>query len=243
MASRLAVAALFASPLSNVLLTWLGQPDPIIVGLGALLSVSTSPAAVGLAAFTLALTHTEQAIAIVVVLLAARYVVGDLGGRQAFALIAGLFAGALAVTVFKHHFGMGESRFAYAEGVGLGEFARNFFTNWHIVLIASFGAAWVLVVLLACNLDRLQRATFAAVVTGGFAVAFLTLDTTRVFALVTFPAVLVLVGYSVRTIPERALQRVLAMTLVAGALYPHIVVWEGHTYVSSLSRTIDWFTG
>jgi hypothetical protein len=240
-AATLAVVALFASPLANVLLTWLGQPDPIVLGLGAVAAMTTPPAAIGAAAFALGVVHTEQAIAIVVLLLLVRSAVGDLRRSQATSLAVGVVSGAAVVAVFKQHYGIDASRLAYAQDIGLGEFTRNFLTMWHLVLVASFGATWALVLMLGRRLDRRQRLSCTAAFVAALTMAFFTLDTTRVFALVTFPVVLVLIGHAVRTLPRQTLDRVLAIVLVAGALYPHIVVWEGHSYVSSLSRTIDWF--
>lgn len=241
-ASRLAVACLFASPLANVLLTWLGQPDPIVFGAVALVAVVVStPAIVATVAFAV-MTHEEVALMSVAAVAVVRSALGDLDRRQAIAMASGGAIGAIVLAAFKAHYGIVASRIGFAEDVGLMRFASNAARTWQTVGFASLGATWIAVFLLGRELQARQKRVLAGVLVALFLVSLLTLDTTRVIALMAMPTVIVLVGYSAMTLSKPVLDRVLAIVVTAGVLFPHVIVYNGGVYVGSLGRMMHWFT-
>lgn len=242
-ASRLAVACLFASPLANLLLTWLGQPDPIVFGAVALVAVVVStPALVATAAFAV-VAHEEVALVSVLGVGVVRAAVGDLNRRQAIAIACGAAIGAVALAAFKAHYGIDASRVGYAEDVGLMRFASNAARTWQTIGVASLGATWIAVFLLGRELRATQKRVFAGVLVFMFLISLVTLDTTRIMVLTAMPAVIVLVCYSATTLAKPSLDRILAIVVVAGLLYPHVIVYNGGMYVGSLGRMTRWFTG
>ncbi|MEA3020355.1 MAG: hypothetical protein QOI47_1879 [Actinomycetota bacterium] len=240
MAGRLSVAAIFASPLSNLLLTWLGQPDPMTLAGGVLAAVSTSPALLFAAAAIVAFNHQEQAVVMLAGVLVVRHTVGDLRVRQGAAVIAGIVVGAIGIALFKWHFGIEGSRFAAAGRHGPADLLRDFGATWPVVLLASFGATWLIVVGLGRHLPARGRLVLGTVIAGMMVISIFTLDTTRVFSIVSMPVVIVLIGYASTTVSRPALERILLVAVAAGLLYPHVVVWEGNIYVSSIGRSVRW---
>lgn len=240
MAGRLTVAALFASPLSNVLLTWLGQPDPITLATGAIVAAASSPPLLFVASAIIAFNHREQALVMLGGALVVRWAVGDVRVRHAAAVVGGVVVGVVGLAMFKSHFGIEGSRIAAADHLGPSDFLHNFSTTWQVTLFASFGATWVVVLGLGWHLRRRQRLIFTAVLVSMVIVTIFTLDTTRVFAIVSMPVVIVLIGYCSTRVQRPTLNRILLVTVVAGLTYPHLVVWGDRIYVSSIAHSISW---
>lgn len=247
------LVALFASPLSAVLLTWLGQPDGVMFGgmsavalASALdrrphrLAVATAGAAVvGLAA-------PEQGLVAVAVLGALAWWGNRPGDREVLVVAAVvLVLGRLGVEAFlaasdAPH----QSRLEYVRDNGIGYFLRSFFENWAAVVFSLFGAGWLLAVSAHARMRRSWGSpwpvrlalllVFTAVAT--------TYDQTRVATLVSWPAYV----WLLRRADEHAVadgedglgSRLVAGTFLAGIVIPPVVIWEGEPLIAAWGAII-----
>jgi hypothetical protein len=240
------VVLLFASPLSSVLLTWLGQPDPVTVGglsvVGLASAIDRRPVRLALtagAALLVGLASPEQGLVAVTILGILCWWGDRPGDREvvvtaAVALVVGRagVAAFAAVSDAPH-----DSRLAYVERNGLGYFLRSLFDNALAVAWSVFAAGWLLV---GHAFARL-RSTFpnpwpvrlALLVL--FAAVATTYDQTRVATLVSWPAA---IWFLRRADAEGGDGAGLDQTLVAvvailGLVVPPIVIWEGEPLISA----------
>ena len=240
------VVAWFASPLSNVLLTWLGQPDPIVFGgLSAVALASALPrrshrlAIAVAAALLVGLASPEQGLVAVAAMAALCWWEDRPGDREVVvAAVAALVVGRLGVTAFAAASDAPDvSRLTYIEDNGLGYFLRSLFDNLPAVLYSVFGAGWLLV----GHAFGRARATFpnpwpvrvaALLVVAAVATTY---DQTRVAALVSWPALVWLLRRA--DAEEGGIQpAITAVTAAAALVIPPIVIWEGEPYISSWFR-------
>lgn len=243
------VVAFFASPLSNVLLTWLGQPDPIVFGgLSAVALASgldrrsTRLATVLAASLLVGLASPEQGLVAVAALGILCWWEDRPADREVVVLaVAALVAGRVGVSAFAAASDAPDvSRLTYIEENGLGYFLRSLLDNLPAVVFSLFGAGW----LLAGHAFARARGSFpnpwplrlagllvlAAVAT--------TYDQTRVGALVSWPALVWLLR---RADAEAGGLRpaITAVTATLALVIPPIVIWEGEPYLSAWFRIRD----
>jgi hypothetical protein len=247
------LVALFASPLSAVLLTWLGQPDGVTFGgmsavaLASAIDPRWRRLAVAIAgAAVVGLAAPEQGLVAVAVLGALAWWGNRPGDREVLVVAAAtLVLGRLGIEAFlavsdAPHV----SRLDYVRANGVGYFLRSLFENWAAVLFSLFGAGWLLA--LAAH-SRMRRSwggpwpvrlalllVFVAVAT--------TYDQTRVATLVSWPAYV----WLLRRADERAVaedgtgtdRRLVAVTFLAGIVVPPVVIWEGEPIIAAWGAII-----
>lgn len=204
-----------ALPTSTVLLTWLGQPDPLIIGAGTALVFVANPLAAAAWALLAGFTSGPQAGLLVALLAYAtrRRPVWIL------AALAGVAAGAALVPVWQAAAGIEQEvgRAGYLLTFGPATMIRGALSAWQPLLWSLFAGAWPVVGWLVWR-DRMVRTV--TVMVAALAVALVTFDHTRVFALVTWPVVLTM---STRIDDDRAV----GWLAVAALLVPPSVVWAG----------------
>lgn len=243
LAAQVTMVALFCSPLSNLLLTWLGQPDPFTFAGASGLVVLQSPVGLFVAALMLGVNHFEQGVFMVLAAFVLR--LKDDGRRALFrigAIGVGICAGKLALQAYHHRYGItsGGDRLAYATTAsGFRRFFDLFAMNFPTWLFSVFNAMWLF---LAAVYLRHRRELLVAL---GLLVLFvipavLALDETRVYALITWPVVLWVVLWICCNEDEMLVRRLATVTLLLGVLLPRVIVWEGRTYTSSLRLLVRW---
>lgn len=242
LAARVTLVALFCSPLSNLLLTWLGQPDAFTFATASALVVLQSPLLLLAAAAVLGVNHFEQGVFIVVAAAALR-VNEERRNAVAFAgaMVLGLVAGRLALLAYHHRYAItsGGVRWDVATTLGLSTFFAGFAKNFPAWLFSIFNALWVF---LTAVYLRHRRELLVPL---GLLVAFvlpalLSFDQTRVYALVTWPVVLWTVLWACRNEEEALIRRLATIAVLLGLLLPRAMVWEGRVYTSSLRHLVDW---
>jgi len=238
------VVLLFASPLSNVVLTWLGQPDAAMLGgLSALGLASAFPrrsaarATAVAGGVVLGLASFEQGLAAVAVLASLVWFAGTRIDRDVvLASVAGLVLGRLGVAGFLAASDVPNvSRSDWARSIGTGVFVRTFLYNLPSLAFSLLGAGWLLaghaaMVLRQRMSSALQLAVPALLALGAGLVA---LDETRVASMVVWPAAVWLVRRADAERDGGLDRRIVALTFIAGALIPPIIIWEGSPYISS----------
>lgn len=247
-ATNLLLVTLFASSLSAVLLTWLGQPDPFTVaGLGL---VGLAAAAPGRASTVAALgggalagfSAFEQGLAAVVVL--AVVVVGYGEGRDratVLAALTGLVAGRLGLAWFHAASDVATlSRAEWARVHGIELFVERFLVNLPALAWSVLGAGWLLAADAARRVigDRSPvAAVAAAVLTVG--VGAIALDETRVTAIVAVPATIWLI-HRAESVDPSGSRRVAPLVLLAAVVIPPVVIWEGEPVISAWRTILGW---
>lgn len=242
--ARLVLVALFCSPLSNLLLTWLGQADAFTFGSATALVVLRSPPALFVAAAVLGLNHFEQGVFIVLATCLLRL---NADRRQAVAAVgaiaAGLLVGKAVLETYHHLYDITMvSRWDVAGMVGIESLLESFSKNLPVWLFSVFNSLWLFLVVV--HLRHLRTLVLPLGLLVAFvAPAALSLDQTRVYALTTWPVVLWVVLWAARNEDEGLLRSLTLMTLILGVLLPRVIVWEGRTYTSSLRLLVGWLTG
>lgn len=246
LAARVTLVALFCSPLSNLLLTWLGQPDAFTFAGASGLVVLQSPLGLFAAAAMLGVNHFEQGMFIVgaTVVLRTR----DEGRTMmvgAGAIILGIITGRLGLQLYHHHYAIwsGGDRWASATTASAFRgfydlFAKNF-PAW---LFSIFNAFWLF--LASIHVRNFRKLLIPLGLLVAFvAPAVLAVDQTRVYALVTWPVVLWTVLWACRNEDEGLVRRLATIALYLGLLLPRVIVWEGRIYTSSLRLLMNWLLG
>ncbi len=235
------LVAFFASPLSNILVTWLGQQDPFTVFFGAIAAVFDSPLVLLLAGAGLGVSHPEVGVLVVLSIGALRVVDTDrhtpLG---AAALVVGFVIGALGTLSYERHAGGSPTAtLTFIRTVGAGTLAKYFLWGLPTWLFTTLGAWWFFFATLGRQvLTRRIAVVLAGLAVVATAVTVFTADETRVFALIVFPAVLWLCARAARLLPTNEVRRATAITFVLAVIIPRIIVDLGYTYVSAWHRWI-----
>ena len=238
------VVVLFASPLSNVVLTWLGQPDAAMLGGLSVLGLASGigmqfrriAAALGAGA-VMGFASFEQGLIALVVLAIASWAADGPGDREVvLAAMAGLLIGRGGVAAFlAASDAPNVTRSEWARSLGYGVFLRTFLYNLPAVVFSMFGAGWLLV---GHGVARLRAAVppsryVVPALIISLAVGAIALDQTRVVSMVVWPTAIWLLRRADEASDAGLDPVVVALTLVGGLVIPPVVIWEGSPYISS----------
>jgi hypothetical protein len=233
-------ALVLAHPAVTILLSWIGEPDAITFAVTAVTLLWSSPAAIGAAAAVGVANHT-MAIASLSLVLVVRWAGGErIAARHAVALLAGLLVGWVLVRQFlaAQHLVAG-SRLEFVTDIGFGYWIRQSLGSLPILLWSLHGGVWLALIACAWPLWQTNRAyvlTQAAALTVALLAALVSLDTTRVFALIAWAPAIHLVLTAWRREPdgpERAtLRGVLIVVALVALTAPRLFVWEGAVVAS-----------
>ena len=236
--ARTLTVLLAVSPVVTVSMQWLGQPDPLTAGCGIAMVLVRRRWAVAMLGVVAGSTHPEQAL---LMALAAAVVVTALPDtpdrRRAFTLtsaaaVGGVVAGRLLTEVWfrVHDIVIQRPRRSYLD-LGAGAFLDHhtqqpiglLWTLWGLLWLVVAGLAAVTVVRRRDPAVRELRPLWTAVAV--IAVAALvpvavTLDETRVYAVITAPLLVALAVLAPRLLDGRALLAAGVLTLTAGVIVP-----------------------
>jgi len=238
-------ALVLAHPVVTILLSWIGEPDAITFAMTAVALLSSSPVAISAAAAVGVANHT-MAIASLALVLVVRWAAGErIAARHAAALLVGLVLGSALVRQFlaAQHLTAG-SRLEFVADIGFAYWIKQSLGSLPILLWSLHGGVWFALIACACLLWDTKRAyvlTQAAAMSVALLAALVSLDTTRVFALLAWaPAIhLVLTAWRAESQGQErdALRRALLVVAVAALMTPRLFVWEG-TVVASPFRNL-----
>ena len=248
--TNLLVVLLFASSLSAVLVTWLGQPDPfVLLGLSAIALAAAAPPHVQLAlaiggGALAGFTSFEQCFAAVAVLAVASWGHDRPGDRAAvLGAAVGLVLGRLALAGFHAASDVATlSRADWARAHGAELFLERFLANLPAYAFSILGAGWLLVGDAGRRLAPLGRGPAPFVAAGAMVlgVGVIALDQTRVASLVAWPTAVWLVRRAEADDPGGARPRLAAAVLVAAVVVPPVVIWEGRPVISAWAEIFGW---
>lgn len=238
LAGRLFVVAWFASPLANVNLTWLGKPDHFTILATVLIGVGP-PSAAAVGGALLGFNHFEQGVVIVAATLLVRlFIQRDRSKRWVAHLFAGFVAGRLVWMLYANAADYNASgRLDWVRDDGLEPFMRVWRGDIPTLIFGALGVLWVPVLYMARQLDVPQRIAAVSAFVLATIPTLVTLDTTRVYAILTFPLVVGCVVWTDRNVERDALLRVLPWFLLAAVFVPRVMLWGSLVpYVSSWER-------
>lgn len=224
------------SQTSVVLLSWIGSYDVFTVGLTSLLVIVRDRRIAAGAGFLLAFSGFEQSVFVLLALLAVSSVgIGRDRGRLAGAAI-GLAVGKVALEVWLRANDVTRGRFWFLQHTGASHVLLQFVQSLPWLVVTGLGASVVAVVVALRSLSGGRaRLTVVGVLVAALVPVALSLDQTRVLAILTWPVVMALVlDHAERVAPE-AVARLSRWVLALAAIVPGIVVWEGRAQLSAHS--------
>ncbi|MFZ4669802.1 MAG: hypothetical protein ACOYML_10915 [Microthrixaceae bacterium] len=236
--ARTLTVLLAVSPIVTVSMQWLGQPDPFTAGCGIAMVLVRRRWAVLTLGVLAGLTHPEQAVVMVIAAAAVVAALPESEGRgrtfvlTALAAVGGVLLGrAITELWFRlNDITIQRPRTAYLE-LGASTFAEHhaqqplglLWTLWGPLWLVLAGLAAVAVARRRDPATRQLRTLWIAV--GVIAVAALvpvavTLDETRVYAVITAPLLVALAVAATQLLDRRALLAASVATLLVGVVVP-----------------------
>ena len=242
--ARLFLLAFATVPVSNILLTWLGQPDVYTFIFSTALVLTEGAPLIALLAFLLGLAHFEQGLVIVSGLAVCKVYSTVRAGRPwraaavpVAALLGGVFAAheGLAWYLASHNFHLATTRVSAVTGSPWGDFLSRDARHLGTLIFSLHECYWLVVVGLTLSLWHARRGLALGVV--GLQLVFvgitmLTLDETRVFSLLAWPFLVFLLRPDV--VPNEQIRRCVVCAYAGGLLIPRLVVWDGNVHSSAL---------
>ncbi len=235
--ARLVAISFFVAPIGAVLITWLGQPDPITMTAAGTFVLARGSLVFPVAGVVLGFNHFEAGVPIVLASAALTIAEGPARRRALDALLAaaGLIAGKLVLSWWQAMNGQDPiSRLDYLLQIGVHRWLVSVLSNVPALLFSTFSLAWPLMAVAFMEHWQSRRkvawAMLAATLLAA-AVTVLALDTTRVFALVSWPLVL----FAVTRAPD---VRLAVWCLMAGIVIPRFIVWDGGVFSSGFHRLL-----
>jgi hypothetical protein len=249
--TRLLLLVFGALPLFNVLLTWIGYGDPLVVILSSLLLVYPHAIARAALGVLLAVAHFEQALVIAVLVAAlAPFVDEDRGFSKSSvaAMAIGVILGSIGLELFfvVNQLQVQSSRLAYTRELGAIRLFREALRQPLALLFSVLNVAWAVFGVILWAAYGSRRSFFLVAGSGMLLCLIVTcfvLDSTRVASIVTWPLVLAAVVIAARD-PRNGeiLRKACAACFFAGLLVPRIIVWEGQIHTSTASFTVMMIT-
>ena len=247
--ARTVLIVFFLSPLPHVLFTWLGAPDILTTLLSMVIVVFWgNPVAAMIGGFLLGVNHPEQGATAMLLLTLFSLLTRRIRDTVAFALagVGSLILGAWAVQWFftRHNFDIVFTRVDYIIGMGLPAFLRSALSEPFALLFSLYNALILFVAVYLWFFWRKGRLAVAFVSCSllAFVSILFTLDQTRVFAILTFPPLLLLVMspsfQEMEPTQKEFFESVLAIAFIAGILIPRFVVWNGSVSSSAYAHII-----
>ena len=243
-AARCVLLIFMLSPLSNVLLTWIGSPDILTALLSMTIVVFwNNPIVLGLCAFLLGTNHPEQGGIILLLLTMLSALTRKARTTLRFAVVGlgSLALGIAAVQWYfdRHNFEIVFTRLDYLQVYGLFQYVRATLSNPFALVFSLYNVLVLFVAAYVAYFWKRERIALGFLIYSAlaFIVILFTLDQTRVFAILTFPALLLLAlsrpFSSLEGAERHFFEVVLVIALTVGILLPRFVVWNGSVYVSA----------
>jgi hypothetical protein len=241
----LCVLLFAAHPIATILQTWLGMVDCLTVVCTVALLFSQSLLAVAAASLVLTLNHTA-ALIITLPLLVLRWLSRDsgAGAKQVGVALAALLTGRVLLLVV--HGGQLATRFGQMRGMRWTHWANINITHFPLIVYSMCFALWipvVLMILLFFNRDKRLYGFYLLCMAGFYAITIVTMDTTRVFALLSWAPTLFCLMHTWRKTPGTAPDAVMfrasvVASVLLGWWMPRLFVWDGKLYAPWLSQPI-----
>lgn len=241
----------FLSPLSNVIFTWLGSPDVFTLVITSLLVIFRwNFLIVSLCSFLLGINHFEQGVAILTLMTFFSIVEG--GNKKMitfFALtsIGFLIIGRLLLSFYfeKLDFNLAYNRAEYIKVTGIKKYMLSTLSNPFALIFSLYNTLYIFVVSFVIYFWKRERIVVSFLIynLGAIIAILFTLDQTRVFSILTFPSILLLVfSPTFIKLPESEsnfFKKIFTISFFLGLLIPRYTVWEGSVFFSSFRYLLE----
>lgn len=248
--TRVLLFAFACLPISNILATFIGASDALVWSLTTLIVACRAPALRCVLAVLLAVSHREQSGLILAFLSLVLPLIED--DRPAWPALAALWAGCaagvllLALHFWWHGFVIVSTRWGVVRDIAPLQMAVNPLRQAAMTAVSLFAVYWPAVMLMLIGVwqhDRRAARRFVACWVTSLAVIVLTVDQTRVFAVLSWPAVMVLVVLTMREPANRGtLTRLSAWLVIIGLILPRPILFNGQVHSSALLATAGYVT-
>ena len=221
-------AGFVGSQTSVILLAWIGSYDVFTVGLSSLIVLARHRWLALTAGFLLTFAAFEQGL-IVLAMLGILAVIGMFAHwRMLLWAAGGLLVARLVQQIWLSANHVMHGRMYFFQQTGLDAFLEQFWKSLPWLLPTGLGVTIVAVVLaVASEPSWRNRIIVISLFVACLIPVAMTFDQSRVFAVLTWPLVMVLLlRYAERTAPKD-IERVSMLTLGLAALLPGIFVWTG----------------
>ena len=247
--ARTVLIIFLISPISNVLFTWLGSPDILTTLLSMMIVVFWDNSLVlFVGAFLLGTNHPEQGLVILLLLTTFSFLTRSKKETIGFALIGlgSLVLGKLLIELFFHihHFDVEFSRMSYIPKTGLFRYVKSTLSNPFALLFSLYNVLILFIATYVSYFWKKEKSAIAFVVYSllAFITILITLDQTRVFSILTFPALLLLVltpsFQNLKLGEKEFFKNILAISLLAGILIPRFTILDGTIYYSTYQSLV-----
>jgi len=249
--ARSVLILFFLSPISNVLFTWLGSPDIItfLLSMALILFEKNIPVLV-ISAFLLGMNHPEQGLVILILLAIFTCTSGE-RPKEVFkfalvgigSLLLGKFLVGWYFEIF--NFDVTYSRAEYISNGGLYLYVKSTLSNPFAMMFSLYNILYIFIAIYLAYYWKKEKIAFAFLVYSllAFTVILFTLDQTRVFSILTFPGLLLLVfSPTFRDSPteqKEFFQNVLSILLLAGIFIPRFTILNGEVHFSSYQYLVE----
>jgi len=239
---RLAGLALVGLPVTTTCLVWLGDSDVFVFLASSLLFLTTSWVVAFLVGIFFGVAHFELGVLIGAALLGSAWLIGNprlLNGRALLLSLVGMVLGRMALQEWFewNHFHLGTDRFQYVLTADPDRFARGLVEHFGILTLSLFGAFWPYVIFRFEALRETRRPLFwglSAWLLGAVAILCIVLDSTRIFALLSWPLVLLLLPGMIEEGARRdELRKTFLACAMAAVVFPPLMVWSGKVFSSA----------
>jgi hypothetical protein len=233
--ARLVLLAWFCSPLANLTVTWIGQPDPVTILAATMITLGPSWACLTGGAL-LGFNHFEQGVFIAAAAIILRVAVQHQPRRCASFIAGGILGGRAALWLVHTVNGMntGGARLGYIVDHGAGDYLRATGHNLPALIFSVYAALWIPVAMWMRDLPARETRVAVGVQVGLFAVTVLTLDVTRVAALITWPVVLTVAVWAAT---RPSVRRDATILIGIALIVPRVTVTWGEVAVSAWDRS------
>lgn len=251
MPSLIFSSLLITSPLTTVLLTWLGTPDGLTVALTVPFLFTQSGLLVFLLSIFGAMNHPTFTITVIEILVLRWAAKDAIKVKQILTSVLGLATGytltRLFLTVTQIEI---FSRLDFMLLKDTGEWLKMNAVNFPITLSSLFNIQWLLLILclvLFFKRDKVFYSLVLAFLLVNYGFAFFTLDTTRIFSLLSWGVLLECVFHSYKLAcldqnngPEMQRQFLLSLALIGivSLISPRYFSWAGEIHTTPFYQFI-----
>ena len=244
--ARFLIFAFFLSPISNVIFTWLGTPDSYTIILSLLLLIMRDrKVIVFLSSFLLGINHFEQGILILAIISLFHFLTVEKRDRSFFPFILeailSLFLGRFCLELYFsfNNFNIQYSRFLYIQNVGFLKYLYSTLGNFPALIYSLYNnLIFFIIGILTFYKKREYWVAFIVCSLFAFGVILFTLDQTRVFSIITFPVVYMILSKmnfqsSSMLANQIFVKKAISIIIIISIFTPRIVIWSGNLYGSA----------
>lgn len=250
--SLIASTLLITSPLTTILLSWLGTPDGLTVALTIPFLFTRSGILMLFLAILGTANHPAFIIATLEIIILRWAAREGIKFRHVLLALIGWIAGYGAVKLFLYSNGIGVvSRFDFMQLKTMSEWIKMNLQILPISLFSLFNLHWAVLAVCTIMFFKRDRRFFSLVVLAlliNYGLVFFTLDTTRVFVLISWGVLITCLFHAYKlassspetdSLHQKQFLQALMLVSIVSFFSPHFFSWAGEIHVSPFYKIIE----